>query len=568
MLYNLGMYLRRIARKNKDGSVVAYLQLAQNEWDPERKYARANVIYSFGREDEVDTEALARLVESISRFLEPEDAAKAQANAEAAKSGLSSVKFLESRSYGCTWLLDRLWSRFDMPGILRRALQGRKLHHDVERLIFAMVANRAVAPCSKLSMEEWVEKDACIEGLVQVTSQQLYRAMDELWEARGELEEPVYFSAATLLNLEVDLIYFDTTSTYFEVEPSESPETDAFRKLGYSKDKRSDLLQAVIGLAVTKEGIPIRCWVWPGNTSDMSVVDEVKRDLTGWKLGRVITVMDRGFSSEENLRTLQRAGGHYIVGEKMRSGKPETEAAMSRAGRFKDIRDNLQVKEIVVGDGARRNRYILCYNPVEAEKAKHDREKIIGDLKAELDSIRQLPGEAHTKAMCALRSHKLYGKYLKQLANGTLRLNQAAIQDAGRYDGKYLVRTSDDTLSPEDVALGYKQLTDIEDSFRTLKTDLDLRPVYHRREERIRAHITLCWLALLFVRVCEYKTGETWRNIRDEFKRMQLITFSARYGTFKQVTEPTKAQMHFLKQLELEPPRQFAEIISKPRVNP
>ena len=199
---------------------------------------------------------------------------------------------------------------------------------------------------------------------------------------------------------------------------------------------------------------------------------------------------------------------------------------------------------------------------------QHDREKISADLKAELDGIRQLPGEAHTKAMCALRAHKLNGKYVKQLANGTLRLNQAAIQDAGRYDGKYLVRTSDDTLSPEDVALGYKQLTDIEDSFRTLKTDLDLRPIYHRREERIRAHITLCWLALLFVRVCEYKTGETWRNIRDEFKRMQIGTFSARYGTFKQVTAPTKAQMHFLKQLELEPPRQFAEIISKPRVNP
>ncbi|SDI36171.1 hypothetical protein SAMN04488123_101453, partial [Natribacillus halophilus] len=160
-----------------------------------------------------------------------------------------------------------------------------------------MVANRALAPSSKLAMEDWVRDDVAIPNLEDVTSQQLYRAMDMLLAVREGLEKQVYFSVANLLNLEVDLIYFDTTSSYFEVEPQEAPEGETFRQLGHSKDHRPDLLQTVIGLAVTREGIPIRCWAWPGNTSDMSVIEEVKNDLVGWKLGRVISVVDRGFSS-------------------------------------------------------------------------------------------------------------------------------------------------------------------------------------------------------------------------------------------------------------------------------
>jgi transposase len=148
--------------------------------------------------------------------------------------------------------------------------------------------------------------------------QHLYRAMDFLLEANEQLQKDVFFGVANVFNLEVDLIYFDTTSTYFETET-----TDDFRKHGYSKDRRPDLPQAIIGLAVTREGIPVRCWSWPGNTADLSIIKEVKKDLTGWHLGRVITVLDRGFVSEDNLKVLQQAGGHYIIGEKIRSGKTD-----------------------------------------------------------------------------------------------------------------------------------------------------------------------------------------------------------------------------------------------------
>lgn len=221
--------------------------------------------------------------------------------------------------------MHQLWDQLGFDEILEKLFASR--HHQIplERLIFAMVANRALHPSSKLAVEDWVQDEVYIPDLLEVASHQLYRAMDELLAVQSELERQVFYSVADLLNLEVDLLYFDTISSYFEVDPAEAPEDETFRKQGFSKDKRPDLLQVVIGLAVTREGIPIRAWVWPGNTMDMTVIGQVKKDLIGWKLGRVVSVMDRRFSSEENLGTLQQAGGHYIVGEKMRSGKTATE---------------------------------------------------------------------------------------------------------------------------------------------------------------------------------------------------------------------------------------------------
>ena len=559
MFYYVGMYLRRISRKNKNGSETAYLQLAHNEWDPQTRCAKAKVIYSFGREDELDRAALKRLVESISRYLTPGETIRAQGNA-----GRTDIEYVSSRSFGGVWALEGLWKQLGMAKLISQLFRGKERHTNLERLLFAMVANRALSPSSKLAMEDWVKDDAYIEGLPSLNSDQLYRAMDELLGVKDGLEEQVYWAAADLMNLEVDLLYFDTTSSYFEVEGSEIPEGDALRRPGYSKDKRPDLAQVVIGMAVTREGIPVRSWVWPGNTADMSVVEEVKRDLVGWKLGRVISVMDRGFSSEENLRTLQRAGGHYIVGEKMRSGKPETEEALSKGGRYHRIRDNLQVKEILIGDGEGRRRLLLAFNPREAEKQRKERAAILKALAEELGSIRQLPDALHTKAMCRLRTHGLYSKYLTQLKDGTLKISQAAVREAERYDGKYLIRTSDDTLSSEDAVLGYKQLADVEDAFRTLKTTLVLRPMYHRLEDRIRSHILLCWLALLLVRVAEVRTGDSWRNIRRELERLHIGFFKSKDGSFCQTTSLTPNQSTILKDLGVEKPPKLLQIATKP----
>ncbi|WP_353949231.1 IS1634 family transposase [Sporolactobacillus sp. Y61] len=550
------MYLRRVSRKNKDGRTVAYLQLAQNEWDSKAKYAKARVIYSFGREDQLDVDALRRLVESISRYLSPEEALRAQSKIGQA----ADFAFKASKRLGGVWTLDQLWKMLSMDQIIHELLAGRKHDIDVERLIFAMVANRALDPTSKLGLEEWIQDEVALPGLNEAHVHQFYRAMDLLLEMRSQLEEQVYFSTANLLNLEVDLIYFDTTSSYFEVEPQEAPEKENLRKLGYSKDKRSDLLQVVIGMAVTKEGLPIRCWVWPGNTADKTVVEEAKKDLVGWKLGRVISVMDRGFSTEDNLTTLQRAGGHYIVGEPMRSGKKIVDEAMSRKGRYQKVRNPLEVKEIVVGDGEKRQRFILAYNSKEAEKDKKQRERLVRDLEMALEDLHQLPEKTYTKAACALRSHKLYGRYLRQLKGGQLRINRQALRDAARYDGKYLIRTSDDTLPAEEVALGYKNLMAVENGFRTLKSTLCLRPMYHRIEDRIKTHVLLNWLALLLIRLAELKTGETWPKLKHTMDQMVLGKFSSKKGDFYQRTEITAKQHEIIKTLGIKVPRKISRI--------
>ncbi|WP_408010354.1 IS1634 family transposase [Pseudalkalibacillus sp. A8] len=553
------MYIRRVTRKNKNGTTTAYLQLAHNEWDPKAKYAKAKVIYSFGREEQVDSAVLERLAQSISRFLSPEAALKSKEKI----SDVAEFLFQSSKSIGGIWLFDQLWKKIGMDSILEEVFSSRQHTVDLERLIFTMVANRGLSPSSKLAMEEWVSEDVYIPGVKEVHSHQLYRAMDELLAVQSELEERVFHSVSDLLNLEVDLLYFDTTSSYFEVAPDEVPEDETFRKQGFSKDKRSDLVQTVIGLAVTREGIPIRVWSWPGNTMDMTVIEEVKKDLIGWKLGRVIQVADRGFSSEENLRILQRTGGHYIIGERMRSGKKDVEEALSKRGRFQKIRQNLQVKEAIIGNGEARKRYVIAYNPIEAKRDQAQREKIVETIEMKLSDLKQLPNEAHRKEACRLHAHGTYGKYIRQLKDGTLKLNKQAVRDAAKYDGKYLIRTSDDTLSLEDIALGYKQLLDVEDAFRTLKSTLRLRPMYHRLEDRIRSHVLISWLALLLVRIIEVETDETWEQLRKEMNRLHLGHFSTKDGDLYQRTTLTSKQRQTFAALGLETPPKVVDIQPK-----
>lgn len=553
------MYLRKTTNQLADGTKVSYLQLCHNYWDKDAGYSKTKVIYSFGREDQLDRQVLQRLVDSINKYLHPEEAKFNRA--EIGKR--AEFTFAFAKRYGGIYALDQLWKMLELDIIIGKLLKDREFSVDIERLIFTMVANRALAPSSKLTIEDWVEDDVFVPGLESVKVHNLYRAMDFLLEAQDELEEQVFNSAAHLLNLEVDLIYFDTTSTYFEVQPDEVGAEERLRQLGYSKDKRPDLLQAIIGLAVTKEGIPIKSWVWPGNTSDMSVVEEVKNDLVGWKLGRVISVMDRGFASDSNMKYLQRGGGHHIIGEKLRSAKEEIKQALARPGRYQEVKENLHVKEIIVGDGPSRKRYILAYNPKEAKRQKEQRDKLVTEIKYRLKSLKHLKGKAHTKAMCALRSHQLYGRYIRQLKDGSLKLNKMKIREDAKYDGKYLILTSDDNLPAEDVVIGYKQLVDIENAFRTLKQDLAIRPVYHRLEERIRAHVLLNWLALLLVRIAENKTKMTWNKLRHQLEKIQVGKFIFNSGEVFQTTELDNQQVKIFDMLGIRRPARYPKIESK-----
>jgi transposase len=536
------MYVRTISRKNKDGSTTTYVQLAHNVRDPQSGFARARVLYSFGRADSLDLGAIRRLVRSLCRFISPEDALEAQGSTP-------TLRFIKSAPLGGAYLLRHLWERLGLQTVLAKALQKRDFSFTVEWAIFAMVANRALAPDSKRGVEEWVSEDVSLGNPEPISLQHLYRAMDFLLEHEESIQKEVFFATADLFNLEVDLLFFDTTTTYAECE-----EEDDLRRYGHSKDSRPDRPQIVIGLAVTKEGLPVRCWVLPGNTADMTTVERVKSDLRGWKLSRCIWVMDRGMSSETNRIVLQKAGGHYILGEKLRDSQAAHKEALSFQGRYQKVRENLEVKEIVVGDGERRRRFVLVYNPEQAKKDQATREKTLKRIAETILALGDPEVASHKKAVCALLSHRSMGRYIRQTKTGKLRINQAKVQEEESLDGKYLLSSSDDTLSPEDIALGYKQLMEVERAFRTLKTTLELRPLYHRKEERIRAHVLLCYLSLLLVRIAERETGETWDRIRPIMDRCHLGEFSSKDGRIFQRTELTSEQVNILNRLKIAQP--------------
>jgi len=542
----MGMYVRTIKRKNKDGSEVEYVQLAHNSRHPEKGYTRAEVIHSFGRRDQLDVAGLKRLIGSLSRFITPEDAQDVVATGQ-------NLKFESSKPAGGAFLLKGLWKRIGIDKCLSQALEDRSFTTPVADAVFAMVANRALAPRSKLAVEEWASKDVHLDIEQPLRVQHFYRSMDFLLKHETIIQEEIFWATASLLNLTVDLIFFDTTNTYFEMDDPKDSELLAF---GKSKHKRDDCPQVTIGLAVTREGIPVRCWVLPGNQNDAKCVKQIQKDMNDWKLGNVIWAMDRGMTSEENRKILQKAGGQYILGEKLR-GPHLNEKALNRGGRFKVIKENLHIKEVHVGEGYGRRRFVIAYNPEQAEHDKYVRERNLERISAELEAMSKMSKKTFLKAKYALLAHRSMGRYLKELKSGKLKVDKAKVRQYEKLDGKYLLSTSDKTLSAEDVALGYKQLMEVERAFRTLKSTLSLRPVYHTKDDRIRSHVLLCWLALVLVRICELETGMTWPRVRAEMERLHLGKFLHKDSRILQYTELTKNQRNILKKLKISPPKKI-----------
>lgn len=554
------MYLRTTKRRNKDGSEVRYLQLAHNEWDAEAGQSVVRVIHNFGREDRVDRDGIVRLIGSLSRLVAPDSAV--------GSGDPAGLEFVSSAPMGGAYVLDGLWRRLGIPAAVTGLAKGRRFDAArVERVLFALVANRALVPVSKLAATGWVADRVHIDGLDDVGVDECYRAMDWLLSIETELAEAVYWSVADLLNLEVDLLFFDTTSTYFECDRADEPDGDAtvgFRTYGKSKDHRPDLPQIVIGMAVTRTGIPIRVWCWPGNTGDQALIRQAKQDLRAWRLGRVVWVADRGFSSEQNRRELQRGGGHYIIGEKLRGDSAEAAAALARQGRYKTVAGNLRIKEVVIDDATMRDRFIVCLNPEQAERDAAIRGQVISQLETEIAGTDKLTRDQRVELAGKLRTKKTFNRFLRLTPGGLLRIDQAAVRNEERLDGKYLLRSSDPTLAAHDIALGYKQLLEVERGWRDMKSTLDLRPVYHRLEHRIRAHVTLCWLALLLIRLVETATNDTWRNTRHHLEQLHLGTFEGPAGTISRRTTTTATQKQILTALHLPEPPQFSDLTPAP----
>jgi transposase len=552
------MFLRETKRRLADGTTISYYQLAENTWNPQTQRPETRIVYSFGRVDEATRDRLRRLAQSILRRASPEEVVAAD----------PSFGLENAWPHGGLYVLEALWERLGLREVVARCVREERSQVPLERALFAMVANRSLAPRSKLyCYEQWLREEVYFPAGASLDLHHLYRAMDVLEKHHETIEREVFWRTCDLLSARVDLIFYDTTTLHCEIEEEDERESrgnhaagrrryPALRRFGYAKNGRDDVPQVVVGLAVTRDGLPVRCWIFPGNTVDVTTVEQVKADLRGWQLGRCVFVGDAGMVSAENLEHLATGGGRYLVGTRLKAGDEVTKTVINRPGRYRPVRENLRVKEVWVPHrdaGERRRRYVVCFNPQEAERQRRHRARIVQLLEAELAAL-QRAGVDHPKRACELTASLRFRPYLRQLKGGRLRLDRRAVREAARYDGKFVVTSNDDTLTAEDMALGYKQLLRVEQSWRELKSGIRLRPVFHWVAHRIHAHVRLSVLSLLLERVAEQACQDTWRNIRDRLEHLKVAVFRTPHGRLVQTSELRPETRKVLNQLKITPP--------------
>ena len=456
------MYLRTKVFHNKDGTTRTYLQLVTGERVGGR--VRQRVVANLGRLEELQEGAIDRLIEAFMRFSKKEWVRERARELEARW----------AKSWGPALIFRRLWEELGLSGTFERLVGATGVETDFEEATFAMVLNRLLDPMSKLKVSEWV-KTIYRPEWEKLELHHFYRALDFLVEHKSEFEQALYGRVWDLFNLNLDLLLWDTTSTYFEGRAAEG-----FAEFGFSKDKRPDRVQVMIGVLVSRDGFPIAHEVFPGNTADVDtfrhVMEKVRQQF---HLRRVILVADRGMVSEKLLEEIEAAQLEYIVGVRMRKLKAAREV-LSRAGRYQVVAPNLRVKEVV----HRGVRYIVCINPEEREHDRRVREEAVARLKEKLDAgeVKQLIGNS------------AYRRYLK--IDGGVCIDERVLEEESRYDGKWVLKTNS-SLAADEVAKAYKSLWQVERAFRELKSGLDLRPIYHWTEKRIRGHVMVCFLALV-----------------------------------------------------------------------
>ncbi len=560
----VGMYLRTTKRKNKDGSIVQYYQLAHNVRSPETKTPVAEVIHNFGRADKINREDLVRLCKSIARVCgltvaDPLDTIDNDNKSNIEGLG-KDVKYIDTLDLGITAIAEGLWERLGIGQIIREVCKRRGYKAPYEGALLAMVANRLSEPESKLGVwDRWLDK-VYLPSCKGLKLAQMYEAMDVLYENQDEVEEAVFFNTANLFNLEVDIIFYDTTTASFSVdyEDEEQEEGEILRKFGRPKSG-AWAVQVVVALAVTRDGLPVRSWVFPGNTTDTDTIERVRRDLRGWKLGRALLVSDAGMNSEENRRELSKACGKYLLAARMGSVKEIKEEVLTHKGRYKEISGNLKAKEVEVGDGQRRRKYIVCYNPKEAEKQRKHREGVIQCLEKELKKHPE--HKANAQWAIEILASGRYKKYVKIDEKGKIIIDKKAIKESEKYDGKWVLLTNDDTLSVEDAATGYRNLMVIERCFRALKnTQIKMEPMYHWLSYRIVAHVKICVLSLLIERVAELECKQTWSKIDQTLNRLKASEFHTTKYIFFQRNEINSKVSSILKSLAIPLPKRILGI--------
>jgi len=505
----------------KTSGKYQYLQLVENR--KEKGKVKQRVISTVGRMDQLQEKGrIETLIRSLSRFSE---------RAMLILSGSSNVH-ADAKKIGPALIFDRLWERISHKTAIKKALNGRYFQFDVERAIFLTVLHRLMVSGSDRFCNRW-HHDYIIDGIDHLDLHHLYRAMGFLGEELADqlqasdfaprcikdlIEEDIFFRRRDLFT-QLDLVFFDTTSIYFEGKGGQS-----LGRRGFSKDHRPDLRQMVVGVVIDNQGQPICCQMWPGNTADVSsllpVVDEIKKRFA---IGSFCIVADRGMISADTVRELETDENQmrYILGTRMRRVKVIREEVLSRPGAYSQVREEgksskdpapLKVKEVDI-EG---QRYIVCVNPRQARKEAKDREAIISSLKEQIK-----------KGPKSLVGNKGFRKYLK-IDKDSVHIDEAKVESEARFDGKWVLKTNTD-LSAAQVALKYKQLWQVERIFRDVKSLLETRPVFHQNDDTIRGHVFCSFLALVLRKEldrCLESSGHRfeWAEIKQDLKAMQSVT--------------------------------------------
>ena len=460
------MFARIKVAYNRDGSERRYFQICESR--REEGKVRQKVLCNLGRVEDLQDGKLDDLIRSLAKFSEK----------LAVVSAADDLFADWSKEYGPAMVFRRLWEKLGLHDIISELVGQTDIAFDVQEAIFCMVLNRLTEPTSKVGVADWKE-EVYRPQFDELKLHHLYRAIDFLDEHKDTIEEQLFFRHTDLFTSQLDLVFFDTTSTYVEGDAGQFDLLD----YGHSKDHRPDRLQVMIGILMSRDGIPIAHHIFPGNTPDTDAFMESVKDLKNrFNINRVIVVGDRGMMGKRTLEMLEELKLQYILGVRMRNIKNAPEIIQDPSPYLTvEEKENLKVKEVTL-DG---KRYVVCLNEEEAKRDKAVREQVEVKLRSKLEhgSIKDLIGNSE---------YKRYITVTQEAAT----VNKAKLKQEELYDGIYIVQTNTD-LSTTEVATAYRDLWQIERAFRSLKSTLDLRPVFHWTEKRICGHITLCFLALV-----------------------------------------------------------------------
>jgi Transposase DDE domain len=473
----------RIKTVSANGRRYDYLHIVENYREDGR--VRQRIVASLGRLDELLAKGeLQRVVEGMLRCLPQLRLVEAQRQ--------QSLVAESDRVWGPVLVFERLWQELGLDAFFKAIAARRRLGFDLERAVFALVLQRLLSPGSDLQGSKWI-RTVEAEGFDKLQLPHFYKTLGVLWRSKEQVEQHLYRRGLDLFNQGVDLVFFDTTSTYFE-----GVSWEGWAKRGMSRDHRPDHLQLILGVVMRRDGVPISCEIWPGNTADVktltAILDAMKQRF---RIRKVVLVCDRGMVSAANLKAVAAAGYQYIVGMRMRRNLEVREQVLRRAGRYRELKHNLHVKEVFVDE----RRYVVCCNPERAEKDRKDRAAILDKLTQKLSrgSVKGLIGNVG------------YRRFLKAYGAG-VEIDQKRVQDDERYDGKYVLRTNT-TLPAAEVAEAYRQLTWIERLWRELKDVMEVRPIYHhQKKDNVKGHIFAAFLALYLSAMLRRRLDELWRR--------------------------------------------------------